>query len=114
MPADERYGAILRALVAEQGITRFGVFDGSGEGLPMPGGLEEFSGYLIDDRGRHFAFWVAWDETRGDYCLSEWESAPFDPEWLADDEYRRARADAGREPGGRSEADRLIGKNWIV
>jgi len=86
---------ILERLVRERGLERFAFFLLTGEGIPLPDGLEELSGYVLDARGRVFSFWLSWDEAHGRPTLSEWEEETPEPHWHENAEYRRARKIVG-------------------
>ena len=87
----------LERLIRERGLDRFGVFHASGEGRLLPDGSESSSGYVVDNRGRHYSFWLDWDVGRGSLALTRWQALERDEfKDLPDDpEYRRARAAAG-------------------
>jgi len=98
-----RQATVLHELIQEQGLcpNRYALFFVTGEGqfLPEAGqpaeAIEETSGYVIDDQGRVFAFWLGWDATRKGPTLVEWREERPEPDWLGDDEYRRARQRVG-------------------
>jgi hypothetical protein len=100
-PTHFRDPAALRAdlerLIRERGPARFGIFHASGEGRLLPGGSENGSGYVVDERGRHYFYWLDWDVERAQLTLTRWqELQPSDFTDLQDDpEYREARAAAG-------------------
>lgn len=85
----------LEHLAREQGLTRFGFFFVTAEGRYLPNGAEEKSGYVVDDRGRAFAFWTGWDEAAESIQFAEWEQVEIEDAWNESSEYRRARAAAG-------------------
>jgi hypothetical protein len=93
---------ILHRLIQEKGYcpTDYALFFVVGEGEYLPIStpeekVEETSGYLIDKRGRVFAFWMDWDAERAAPALIEWDERPVQPDWLRSNEYRRARQRVG-------------------
>jgi len=100
-PTGFRDAAALRAdlerLIRERGLARFGIFHASGEGQLLPDGSESGSGYVVDERGRHYFYWLDWDVGRAHLALTRWqELEPTEFADLRDDpEYREARATAG-------------------
>lgn len=90
----------LEALIAERVTGRYAYFFVTPEGRALPDGTEDESGFVIDERGRVFAFWTAWDAARNDVTFESWEEDEPEPFWAEIAEYRRARASVGlREPG---------------
>lgn len=85
----------LHRLIRDQGLKRYGVFFITGEGIRLPDGSEDASGYVIDDHGRVFSFWLDWDYDRQGVTFTEWEQVEPEPEWNEDAEYRQAREAAG-------------------
>jgi hypothetical protein len=59
------------------------------------GDLEEYSGYLVDDRGRAFNFWMGADPETGAAVLTTWERVEPEPSGDRSVEYRRAREKVG-------------------
>jgi hypothetical protein len=92
---DVRQRAALDAAVRAQGLERFAYFLVSGEGTFFPNGLESASGFVIDEHGRVFSFWTAWDAEGERLTFSEWEQVEPRPHWERRAEYRRARAAVG-------------------
>ena len=90
----ERPG-ILHKLLREKGLERYALFFLSSEDNQLPGGLEETSGFVIDDRGRIHYFWMGWDDEQGSVALTKWKRATPETHWRQSAEYRRARAAAG-------------------
>jgi hypothetical protein len=84
-------------LLRERGIGRHALFLTQREGTILPGELEAVSGFVLDERGRVYGFWLGWDEARQALTL-----APFyaveEPEtaFAADAEYQEARRALGR------------------
>ena len=85
----------LQRLFAEHGLGSCETFFEAGEGTLFPDGTEEGSGYVIDDRGRVFFWWTAWDAERRAVTFKTWEEVEPEPRWAASAEYREARAAAG-------------------
>jgi len=81
---------VLERLIRGQNVGRHAFFFVSGEGITMPNGVEEESGYVIDEQARIFSFWLGWDEVRGEPVLETWERVEAEPHWLDEPEYRRA------------------------
>ena len=100
-PTQFRDAAALRAdierLIRERGLARFGIFHASGEGQLLPDGSESGSGYVVDERGRHYFYWLDWDVGQAQLALTRWEDLkPTEFADLQNDpEYRKARAAAG-------------------
>jgi hypothetical protein len=86
-----RERAALDHLIEERVQHRYELFFVTGEGKALPDDLEETSGYVLDETGRVFSFWVDWDESRSAPTLTEWEQVEAEPHWTKDPEYRRAR-----------------------
>jgi hypothetical protein len=92
--------ADLERLIRGRGLARFGIFHASGEGRMLPDGSESGSGYVIDENGRHYFYWLDWDVARARLALTRWEeldSGEF-ADLQDDPEYGRARADVGLAP----------------
>ena len=83
-------------LLRERGIGRHALFLTQREGTVLPGGLESLSGFVLDEAGRVYGFWLAWDQdaqalTLAPFSLVENAAAAF-----ADDvEYHAARRALG-------------------
>lgn len=98
-----RQARLLDELIQEHGLKpgRYALFFVTGEGRFHPPAaepeeaIEEASGYVLDDRGRVFAFWLGWDDRRGIPALTEWREEAPEPAWHDDEEYRRARLAVG-------------------
>ena len=86
---------ILEHLVAVRKLGRHAFFFVTGEGEIMPNGIEDASGYVIDEHGRVFAFWLGWDDRLQESAFTEWEAVEPEPGWLQSAEYRQARAQVG-------------------
>ena len=78
---------------------RFGVFYATGEGDFFPNGVEEASGHVVDDEGRHYTFWTSWSHARSAVEFGWWYDVEPSPEdlagWQDSEEYRDARRQAG-------------------
>jgi hypothetical protein len=97
-PADPaRMRATLDALIRSKGLDRWAYFFTTVEGIELPGDLEEYSGNVIDDRGRVFNFWMGLDPETQSVALTEWEQVEPKPHWERSAEYRRARERVGLE-----------------
>jgi hypothetical protein len=98
-----RQARILNELIQEHGLQpgHYALFFVTGEGHILPGeadvpeAVEEASGYVLDDHGRVFGFWLGWDERRQGPALIEWHEETPAPDWRTSDEYRRARRSLG-------------------
>ena len=86
---------LLEQLVHARGVGRHAFFFVSGEGITMPNGVEEESGYVIDEQGRIFSFWLGWDAELGRTVFETWEQVQAEPHWCQEPEYRRARGVVG-------------------
>src|SRR4051812_26522997 len=82
---------VLEQLVQARGVGRHAFFFTSGEGTEMPNGVEEESGYLLDEHGRVFSFWLGWDVEQREPVLETWERVEIEPRWRDEPEYQRAR-----------------------
>src|SRR5450759_224291 len=49
--------------------------------------FEETSGFVVDRRGRVFAFWLGWDEASRAPALTVWEEVTPEPTWVDEPEY---------------------------
>jgi len=87
----ERQRETLHRLLRDRGLHRYGLFFVTGEGTPLPDGLEATSGFVIDERGQVYSFWLGWDDDRQQAALTEWQPVEADPRWERSAEYRRAR-----------------------
>jgi hypothetical protein len=97
-PPGSQQENVLRVLLDQQRLGRYAPFFVTGEGGFLPNGLEETSGYVIDERGRVFSFWLGWDHDHGVPALTEWEQEEPEPHWSRSREYREARAAVGLKP----------------
>src|SRR3954447_20657830 len=86
---------ILERLVQARGVGKHAFFFTSGEGIQMPNGVEEESGYVLDELGRVFSFWLGWDEGQREPVLETWEPVEIEPRWRDEPEYQRARLPLG-------------------
>lgn len=96
---------LLHRLVQRQGMTEgdYALFFVTGEGEsvptgPPPGRVEEASGYVLDNAGRVFSFWLGWDAGLQEVALTAWREVDPEPHWFANPEYRRARKRVGLSP----------------
>jgi hypothetical protein len=81
---------VLTRLLHERGIDRYGLFLVSGEGRRLPGGVEATSGYVVNETGKVYFFWMDWETATNRISLTHWQEAAPDPSWLEEPEYRRA------------------------
>jgi hypothetical protein len=86
---------ILEQLVESRELGRYAFFFVTGEGETMPNGVEDASGYVIDEHGRVYAFWLGWDDDRRAPSFTEWEEVVPEPAWLESTEYCQARQRVG-------------------
>jgi hypothetical protein len=89
----DAYRATLDALIRSKDVGRFAFFDTTIEGRIYPNGMDETSGSIVDERGRVFEFWTAWDAGRGAPAFKFWREV--DPAKESGAEYRRAREELG-------------------
>jgi hypothetical protein len=82
-------------LPCRRNIRRYGLFGVTTEGKPLPDGSESASGFVVDDRGRVFSFWLGWDERQQRLAFTRWAEVRPEPDWEEDEEYRQARRAAG-------------------
>ena len=79
-----------------QPATRYTFFFTSGEGRYLPGTrIEESSGYVLDQLGRVYFYWLGWDAEVGAPALIRWRTEVPSASWQDDAEYGRARARLG-------------------
>jgi hypothetical protein len=81
---------VLHRLVRDRGLRRYGLFFVTQEGRRLPDGSEDASGYVLDESGRTFFFWLGWDAHHGP-TFTQWEQVEPEPAWMESAEYRRAR-----------------------
>lgn len=86
---------ILHLLIQGRGLRRYGLFFVTQEGRRLPDGSEDASGYVLDETGRTFFFWLGWDEGHHSLTFTEWEQVDPDPSWMESAEYHRACEQAG-------------------
>lgn len=96
---------LLHRLIEQQGLTAgtYALFFVTAEGESVPaglsgGGLEEASGYVLDNVGRVFSFWLGWDSARREVALTTWREVDPEPNWSDNPEYRQARKRVGLRP----------------
>ena len=87
----------LHRLIRDQGLRRYGVFLVTGEGKILPDGSEDASGYVVDEAGRVFFFWLDWDDQLEGVTFAKWKSIEPDADWEDEPEYLEARRAAGLE-----------------
>jgi hypothetical protein len=97
-PEQQRLRDRLLRLIEAKIPERFATFGGSSEGLLMPDGTEEVSGFVIDEQGRVFFFWMDWDRRMKAPALGTWKQVDPEPHWAESREYQRARAAVGLDP----------------
>lgn len=86
---------IFDRLIRAQGLERFALFFVTGEGIEMPDGLEESSGFVLDASERVYFFWLGWDTSREQPVFTDWQEVKIEPHWENVAEYRRAREAIG-------------------
>lgn len=96
---------LLHQLIQHRGLKegKYALFFVTGEGEFLPAGpqpdrVEETSGYVLDNRGRVFSFWLGWDSASQEAALTTWREVPPEPHWSGNPEYRRARKRVGLAP----------------
>jgi hypothetical protein len=95
-PADPaRVQAALDALIRAKGLERWAYFFTTVEGTELPDDLEEYSGCVVDDRGRVFDFWMGLDPETRATTLTTWKQVQPESHWERSVEYRRARERVG-------------------
>ena len=95
VPADAALQrAALDTLIRARGLDRYALFLTTREGIELAGDLEEASGYVVDEHGRHFCFWMGAGRD-GVPALTTWRRVRPRPHWVSRAEYRRARAEVG-------------------
>lgn len=85
-----RAQATLHRLIRDRGLERYGLFFGTVEGKRLPDGSENASGYVVDDRGRVYFYWLDWDDRHNEAAFTDWEEVRPEPDWSGEPEYRRA------------------------
>jgi hypothetical protein len=85
----------LHSLLREKGVYHYGLFFVTGEGITMPNGLEESSGYVVANDGRTFRYWFGWDTIRHSSAFTTWRRIEPRPQWTDEEEYQHALRDAG-------------------
>ena len=96
MSGPSRERQLIARLLAGRGIDRHALFLTEREGLGLPDGLEAVSGFVLDDRGRVYGFWLAWDDRSAEYTLEPFYRVETPERAFAnDEEYRAARAALG-------------------
>jgi hypothetical protein len=96
-PEQQRERDCLLRLIAAKLQGRFATFGGSSEGLFMPDGTEEASGFVVDEHGRVYFFWMDWDGRMKAPALGTWQEIDPEPRWADSREYQRARKAVGLE-----------------
>ena len=92
---DARQRTTLDRLLAEKELGRCATFFETGEGTPLPDGLEKMTGYVIDATGRVHWFVLDWDPTRRTVALTDFKAVEIKPSWGDVAEYRHAREMVG-------------------
>src|SRR5437016_4931553 len=101
-----RQSRLLNKLIQSRGLNagEYALFFVTGEGkfLPVDGlvheRIEEASGFVVDNRGRVFSFWLGWGSENACPELTDWEEVPPEPHWAKSPEYREAREQVGLSP----------------
>jgi hypothetical protein len=103
---DTRQSQLLHKLIQSKGLHsgEYALFFVTGEGkfLPIDGPvrdrIEEASGFVVDNRGRIYSFWLGWGPETACPELTGWEEVPPEPHWVKSPEYREAREQVGLPP----------------
>ena len=88
---DARQRKTLDRLLAAKDLGRYATFFETGEGKPLPGGLEKMTGYVIDATGCAYWFVLDWDADQRSVALTDFRPVEIKPSWDRVAEYRRAR-----------------------
>ena len=94
-PEVAHHRATLDRLVRQRGLRRFAYFGTTGEGIPLPDGLEVTTGYVLDGQGRVFRFTLGADPTSGAPVLTRWVEVEPRGRLAESEGYRRARGKVG-------------------
>ena len=86
---------ILDKLIRAHGLKRFALFFVTGEGIEMPDGLEESSGFVLDASGRVYFFYLSWDTSHEKPVFTDWNEVKTEAHWVGVAEYQRAREAVG-------------------
>jgi len=78
-----------------KGLERFAFYLVVGEGKELPNGEGDASGYVVNEDGRVFFFWIGWDDERNTEILEIWREEEPGPDWLEHEPYRQAREAVG-------------------
>jgi len=81
------------------------IFFATTEGIKLPSGGQETSGYVLDATGHVYWFYLGWDPERAAPALTEWEQVPPEKDWARTREYREARRKLGLPTPERAETD---------
>ena len=102
MPRQPDFGAsrgLIRAeleqAIRARGLRRFAILHTVGEGRFYPNGMEERSGDVMDEEGRIWMFWTAWDPVREEVTLQDWEEAHPSSSLKRTRGYAQARRELG-------------------
>jgi hypothetical protein len=87
--------ALMDDLLCQKGIRRYGLFGVTVEGRLLPDGSESASGFVIDEGGRVFSFWLGWDERQQRVAFTRWSEVRPESDWKEDTECREACRAAG-------------------
>jgi hypothetical protein len=90
-----RRKALMANLLEELGISRYGLFAVTSEGITMPEGSETASGFVLDATGQTYAFWLEWDDDKHRPAFSRFQPVRLETNWESDPEYQDARKAAG-------------------
>ena len=92
---DARQRQALDQLIAAKSLGRYATFFETGEGTPLPGGLEKMTGYVIDAHGGAYWFVLDWDAAQHGVALTDFKPVDVKSSWTEIAEYRRAREAVG-------------------
>jgi len=91
----ETQRAGVRAAIEARGLDRFALYDTCVEGRVYPNGVDEVSGFVLNEDGRIWFFWTGWDDERQVVTIRHWDEEPITPLLTSGREYDRARRELG-------------------
>jgi hypothetical protein len=87
--------ALLTRLLRGRVQGKHALFFTSDEGIELPDGTEQMTGYAIDEQGDIHAFTLGWDAAQGAPALTRWRRSEPERFWDGVEEYRAARRRVG-------------------